>query len=232
MRNSATFVLGLIAVSLTAITTAQGQYYLAGDFNGWNSTANPLVDNGNGSFSLTIAGTPSANIQWQVVTADWSFKAPGDSGLTVFNAAGQFSVNYFPGPFADGRSPTANRAGFQDPGLFGYEIMGDFSGNWATPVAMSSLGNGVYSATYSIASAGAHEFKFRKAGDWGISLGDDFSNWNHNCTVATALDNQEVQFQLDLPNGRWQAVPVPEPSALGFLTCGALAFILRSRFKG
>jgi hypothetical protein len=228
MRKLSSIALAWVAVVL-AVAPVQAQYYLAGDFNAWNPTANPLVDNGNGSYSLTISGTPGANVQWQVVTSDWSFKTPGDSGLTVFNAGGQFTVNYFPGPFADGWSPAANRSGFVDPGLFGYEVMGDFSGSWGTPIAMSSLGNGVYSASYSIASTGSHEFKFRKAGDWSISIGDDFSNWNHNCSLVTAADNQLIQFQLDLPNGRWQAVAVPEPGVLALLAGGVLVLKFRRR---
>lgn len=221
----------MLGAAALLASSAHAQYYLAGDFNGW-TTANPLTDNGNGSFSLTISGTAGATVQWKVVTSDWSLQTPADSSLTVYNASGLFTVNFFPGTFSDGWKPTANRAGFNDPGLFGYEVMGDFSGSWGTPIAMSSLGNGLYSATYSIATAGAHEFKFRKAGDWNIAIGDDFSNWNHNCSLITSSADELVQFQLDLPNGRWSAVAVPEPTTLSLLAGSAvLLLVRRSRGK-
>jgi hypothetical protein len=69
---------------------------------------------------------------------------------------------------------------------------------------MTALGNGAYRAEYTFPDPGTHEFKFRKEGDWSISIGDDFGNFAANIRIVTASANETVTFDLDLPNGRWR----------------------------
>ena len=87
----------------------------------------------------------------------------------------------------------------------------------------------MYSTTYNIATAGSYEFKFREAASWDISIGGDFGNSAGNNTIVTALDNQDVIFELDLPNGRWNATVVPEPTTMLLLGLGSLVAIRRKK---
>ena len=213
MKRIGLVMLGLMAVSVQAQT-----FYLRGDFNSWGTT--DLVDNGNGTFSATVAGAPGASLKFKIATADWATAYPGSDVAAAFDSTGSFTANFNPAPLADGWSPTGARVGYKDPGQFGWDIMGSFNG-WSTPVATLSLqGNGVYSGTYTVPTAGSYEFKFRKAGDWGVSIGADFGNGAANAVLATLEANQTMQFVLDLPNGRWETMVVPEPSSLALVGLG------------
>ena len=76
-----------------------------------------------------------------------------------------------------------------------------------------------------VADAGDYEFKFRKDGDWSISIGDNFGNSAANIPYTTTGANEIVQFDLDLPNGRWRVTP--EPASLALLGLGSLLIIRR-----
>ncbi len=221
---------GLLAAFSLITPNAQAQFFLRGDFNSWGMT--PLVDNGDGTFSATITGTPGAGIQYKIANADWSSSFPSQNVWSVFDAAGSFTATFIPTPAADGWGPSGtSRVGYKDPGQFGWEVMGSFNA-WGSPVtSLTTSGNGLYSGTYTVATPGSYELKFRKAGDWNIAIGSDFGSWSGNITFATTVADEAVLFQLDLPNGRWLVSEVPEPSTLATLTCAlaGLCWLRRRR---
>ena len=92
-------------------------------------------------------------------------------------------------------------------------------------VSLANQGGGLYAGQIAIAP-GSYEFKFRKAGDWGISTGGDFGNSAGNASVIVNAGDPAIRFELDLPNGRWRTEVVPEPAALVLL---ALGLLLRRR---
>jgi len=104
---------------------------------------------------------------------------------------------------------------------------------------MTAQGNGLYMVSAPITDAGTFEFKFRKQGDWGTNIGQDFGDnaGNNSFTVANAGD--VWNFELDLPHGKWRAyhpgagaslVAVPEPASLAILMLGvALVGLTRRR---
>lgn len=217
---------GLLTAGLLAGSTLGAQtYYVRGSFNNWD-TSTPMTDSGGGVYSATFSGTPGSRFDFKVATADWGSNWPGENCRTLFDAAGQATVYFRSGSIADGWNPTANRVGYADPLGFGWEVMGSFNG-WSTPITMNALGGGLYSASCFPTGTGTFEFKFREAGSWDIAIGDDFSNWNHNCTVNVPGVNSAIEFKLDLPNGRWTTMVVPEPTTLSLLAGGALLLFLR-----
>lgn len=223
----ATLVLSVLALT-AASAWAAGPYYMRGDFNGWNAD-NVMTDMGGGHWQGTITGLNDGQAyEYKLANADWSENWPGSNGKIQGNAAGQATFHLWLDSGADGWNPAGPRAGYDDLG-WGWEIMGAFNG-WSDPVAsLTNMGGGLYSGNYTVATPGAYEFKFRKAGDWGISIGGDFGNSAGNASVTTTLPDQVVQFQLDLPNGRWQTNLVPEPATLTLLVGGLVALMRRRR---
>lgn len=222
-RMKTTSKLTFAAVAALSLGTAslQAQMYLRGSFNGWGTT--PLTDLGGGVYGATVTGTPGEWLAFKIGAADWSVDYPPTDVASAFDAAGNFSVRWIPGAASDGWNPGANRVGYLDPMQYGWEIMGSFNG-WSAPVAtLTAQGNGVYAGECLVAGTGAHEFKFRKAGDWGTSIGADFGNGAANAILTTASPGQLIRFELDLPNGRWQTVVVPEPATAALLGLGLLA---------
>ena len=222
---------GLLAVSLLAGAnlTAQ-QLYLRGSFNGWD-TSTPMVSQGGGLYSATISGTPGTRFDFKVANADWSSAWPGGDARTLYNSTGSATIYYRAGSIADGWNPAADRIGYADPAQFGWDVMGSFNA-WASPVtSLTPVGGGVYSANYLVPTAGTYTFKFREAGSWDISIGADFGNSAGNAWVSTLNANDVVRFQLDLPNGRWSAAVIPEPTTFSLLAGSAVLLLVRRAAK-
>lgn len=223
------FVVVMAAALLSAGALADPVYVVRGEFNGWGGGGDLVLnDMGGGLWSATATGlAPGQATEYKCTTPDWSFNAPGSNGKVVANASGEITFHFYPATsWADGWNPSGwARVGYMDPGQFGWEIMGSFNG-WSAPIlSLSDLGGGLYAGDIAL-NAGSYEFKFRKAGDWGISIGDDFGNSAANASLNVANNGDLIRFELDLPGGRWRTYVVPEPAAAALL---ALGLVLRRR---
>jgi hypothetical protein len=205
--------LALIFVGLLATQVAAADWYARGEFNGWppsGDTQNHLTDLGGNHYSTTITGLfDNTNFEYKIASLDWSTSAPGGNGKVTSNAAGEITFHMWDQQtWTDGWFPNnQRRVGYNDPLEYGWELMGSFDG-WSTGKPMVNQGNGLYSVQ-SPFNAGFYDFKFRKAGDWAINMGYDFSNApQNNNTFAVGTTGDIYQFDLDLPNGRWRVAPV------------------------
>lgn len=216
---------------VTGASLALGQtYYLRGEFNGWG-TSDPLNDMGGGHYMLTMGGlTPGSLYNFKVANGDWSENAPGTDCRTAADAAGNLTVHMFKSyPFADGWNPDGWwRLGYDDPGQFGWEVVGSMSGWGSGGFDLANMGGGLYSGDFAFA-AGDYEWKFRKSGDWAVSIGGDFGNGAGNNTLHVN-DGDVIRFELDLPNGRWRTTLVPEPASLAGIALG-FGILLRRRTR-
>jgi hypothetical protein len=199
-----------------------------------------MTDLGGGEFDRVetelIAAT---DYDFQIVASDASEIVPSSSHMRVrANADGDVDLNFYEldgASWGDGWSPDAtSRVGYEDHDLFDWEIMGSFNG-WSTPVvALTDEGGGLHTGTYTVVDAGSYAFKFRQAGDWTTSIGQDFGNFAPDILLTTTNPNELWHFELDLPNGRWRtyldgsgsgAGVVPEPASIALLMFGAMALL-------
>ncbi|MCP4248490.1 MAG: PEP-CTERM sorting domain-containing protein [bacterium] len=219
-------IAGLAIMLVAASASAQAPYYVRGEMNGWD-TSEVMADMGSGHHMASLTGYTSGDMyEYKLANGDWSEQWPGSNGRIMVDGAGEMNFHLRLGAFADGWFPTENRVGYDDPG-HGWDIMGAFNG-WASAVTtLADMGGGLYSGDYVVPTAGSYEFKFRMAGDWAISIGDNFGNAAANNLGTTTFDGEVLTFDLDLPNGRWRVTP--EPASLALLGLGGLMVLRRRR---
>ena len=209
-------VIGWAAVA----ANSQAQYCLAGAFNAWNASANPMTAGPNtGEYTYTITGgTPGAYDQCKVTDGTWNNSWPGSQNLEfLYDSTGSATIHFWPGSTTDGWLPTANRVGYDDPNNDpGWGIAGDFNSWTGTASLLAAIGNGVYSNNIVVATAGSFGYKFQSpAGNWSdINFANpDFGNGNGNGSYLTTVANQTLPVVLDLPDGRFYVgAPIPPPT--------------------
>jgi hypothetical protein len=200
-----------------------------------------LTDLGNGQYELNMTGlTPNSDYEFRVSKSDLSVTAPGSAIKVKANASGNINLNFFEldePAWTDGWSPAnEHRLGYDDPGLYGWEIVGAFN-TWPSTndpaFQLTNQSNGLYTGSFTFNTPGSYDFKFRHldpTNPWNISIGNNFGNsaGNNNFTVTNV--GELWHFELDLPNGRWRAYldgagagslsAVPEPGSLAIVMIG------------
>jgi hypothetical protein len=216
------YLAAIFSVLMVLPATAQ-PWYARGQFNNWpgsGDTSNQLTDLGGGHYSATVSDPgalcPGGACEFKIANLDWSVASPGGNSKAALNGSGELTVHLWDNTnWSDGWYPRyERRVGYDDPG-HGWELMGTFFDNFATPTAMANQGSGLFHAQLPL-NAGFYDFKFRKAGDWGINYGQNFSNGSGNNTIRVFTNGDLWNFDLDLPNGRWRAYPTsPQPDRTG-----------------
>lgn len=220
----------------SALPSLAQPYYATGAFQGWAPGAN-VMSGGPTTYTYIITGgTPGAYHEWKVTGATWAdpnWPGGGKNVKVKYDAGGSNTVYFTPGGIVDGWLPIANRIGYADPGNMSWELAGEFNG-WGGGAGydLPSIGNGVYSNSVVIATAGTYQFKFRSLGAWDVANGVDFGHDGANATVTTTNSPQTVPFVYDVPNGRFligNLVPPPVTNDVIFVVDMSVE-ILRGAF--
>ena len=222
-------VVAAIVVGMVAPAVMAQPFYAKGEWNGYGLD-DELFFVGGVEYAGTVTGlTAGDEHEYKAANEDWSINAPSTNGKVAVDANGEITFHFFnQDSWDDGWMPADKlRVGYDDPGQFGWEIMGAFNG-WADGLmSLTDMGGGLYHGDLVVADPGDYEWKFRKQDDWSISIGDDFGNSAANNLITTTFANEVVHFQLDLPNGRWMAIP--EPSTVALLALAGVFAIRRRR---
>ena len=200
----------LVVAAFAAPAAAQGPpWYARGQFNNWpaaGDTSNELTLVSGNHYSTTVTGLfDSTDFEFKIASLNWDTASPGGNGKVTSNAAGEITFHlYDQTTWADGWFPNSQRrVGYNDPLLYGWELMGSFDG-FSTGLPMVSQGNGVYSVQAAL-DAGVIDYKFRKAGSWDINYGNSFAHDSGNNQIVVQASGDVWQFDLDLVNGRFKA---------------------------
>ncbi|MBN1510951.1 MAG: PEP-CTERM sorting domain-containing protein [Phycisphaerae bacterium] len=214
----------LVAVLLVA--PAYGDWYYRGDTNSWGAT--PMTDNLDGTFSITVTGTPGTFTAWKHSQAPdtWDWPGSGNS-WAYFDGDGNLTITLDTNVYADGWMNTEKRVNISHDGVSQWAAVGDFNGwnNNDSAMYMSAVGGGVYEVQATIATPGEHWYKAVSAGSWD-AIGADARSVNaDNLGFTTTVADEVVIFQVKPLEGVVRVIP--EPATLTLLGLGALALIRR-----
>lgn len=221
----------LFSVAMTAFLSfsccsVQAQYFLRGSFNGFD-TSLPMTEISPGVFEATATGlTPGDKYNFTAADADFTIQSgvAFEDVAVRANAAGEIRARFYEEPDPnDGWSPNLRRLGVLDLD-YTYELMGSFNG-FSAGLALTEV-NGVLQGILS-AAPGDYEVLFRQVGDWDITIKENFGDSGANISLTTVAP--EYFVRLDLANGRFQFVAVPEPTAALMLTFPLVGLCLRRR---
>ena len=220
----------LIAASALALP-ARADYYVGGDFNGWDAVGNIMTDMGGGLWQVDLTGVGGRH-EFKVTIGDWSQNWPG-SGNSWFlgDASGNVTLTFNANDIQDGWRGNWGRMGTStDPGT--WTAIGDWQGWNNTGNSMTALGGGIYQYQQTL-SPGWYQWKAVVTGMWD-AIGDDFRGVNANTTwFEVTAGNPVAVFEVNALTGVERVYTlVPEPSSLTILGCalaGGLIWRRRQR---
>ncbi|MCE5187199.1 MAG: PEP-CTERM sorting domain-containing protein [Planctomycetaceae bacterium] len=217
----------LILVVLGLAVSANADYYVAGDFNGWDAVGNLMTDNGDGTYAVTITGlVADSRHEFKVTIGDWSTAYPGDNSWLYADASGSVDITFNSNWVADGWKIEQYRIGEStDPGS--WTLAGSFQGWNNAEGNMTPQGGGIYLFSQTL-SAGEHWFKPVVTGTWDsiAENGRSGNTWNMYVNLASA---SVVNVYVDALNGVVKTEVVPEPATMTMLGLGSLLMAIRRR---
>jgi hypothetical protein len=205
-------LVGLIAVP------AMADYYLAGDFNGWNAGGNVMTDLGGGIWQANLTGVGGRH-EFKVTMGDWSSNWPG-SGNSWFmgDGSGNVTITFNANDISDGWRGNWGRLGTStDPGT--WTAVGDWQSWNNAGNSMTALGGGVYQYQQTLAP-GWYQYKAVVTGTWD-AIGDDFRSANANTTwFEVTAANPTAVFEVNALAGIERVYTTPEPVSVLLLLAG------------
>jgi hypothetical protein len=220
----------LIAAIAAMAMPAVADYYIAGDFNGWDAAGNIMTDLGGGIYQATI-GNVGGRHEFKVTIGDWSQNWPGSGNSWFFgDLDGNITITFNDNDIQDGWRGNWGRIGLStDPGT--WTAVGDWQGwdNANAATAMAPLGGGIYTCQATLAP-GWYQWKAVVTGSWD-AIGDDFRSVNANTTwFEITAEKPTAVFKVNALDGTCRVDTIPEPSSLLALAAGVpLLAIFRKR---
>lgn len=226
-------ILATVAVASMALP-ALADYYVAGDFQGWNPGSSLMTQVGPGIWQETFSGlNANTRHEFKVTQGSWGTDVP-TTGNSWFYAdgSGNITITYNANTLSDGWTPSFGRIGVSaDPGT--WTAVGDWQGwgNANPATAMTAQGGGIYELSFVISTPGNYQYKAVDTGSWD-AIGSDCRGINASTLGFTTTDpNQMVNFFVNALDGSLKAdvLAVPEPSTLALLGSALALGALRLR---
>jgi hypothetical protein len=218
----------MVMAALGLVASASAAYYVAGDFNGWNSAGNLMTDNLDGTYLVSLSGIGAGRHEFKVTDGTWGWSYPGPNSWLYADGSGNVDITFNTNTVSDGWSPAQNRLGLStDPGS--WTVAGSFQGwdNANPATAMTSLGGGIYMLSQAL-TAGEYWFKPVVTGSWD-SISEDGRNTNTNNMYLNLASDSVVNIYVNSFDGVARTEIVPEPATMLLLGIGSLLAIRRKK---
>ncbi len=203
---------------------AMADYYVAGDFNGWNAAGNVLTDMGGGIWQVDLTGVAGRH-EFKITQGDWSNNWPGTGNSWLFgDGLGNVTLTFNANDVQDGWRGNWGRIGTStDPGT--WTAVGDWQGWNNSGNSMTPIGGGVYQFQQVLAP-GMYQWKAVVTGSWD-AIGDDFRGINSNNTAfEVTAGNPTAVFEVNALTGAERVYTTPEPVSM-LLVLAGLPFLRR-----
>lgn len=208
----------MVLVVAAMSVPAMADYYVAGDFNAWNSSGNILTDLGGGIWQATV-NTGTGRHEFKVTDGTWTNNWPGSGNSWLFgDGSGNVTITFNANDVQDGWRGNWGRIGTStDPGT--WAAVGDWQSWNNTGNPMTSMGGGIYQ-TQATLPVGWYQWKAVVAGTWD-AIGDDFRGVNANTTwFEVTAANPTAVFEVNALTGIERVYTTPEPSCMLLLLAG------------
>lgn len=234
LRELTALGLGIVVLVLAAVAFA-GPYYARGSFYAgsgetWGFDAgNELFDDGLHGDGAANDGVYGAFVtadqndgphEWKIATADWTENYPhhpvyplANAILYLFKPGEVIHFRLDTNVVGEGWQPVSHAVSCSHftvplPG-FEFELIGSAPelGEWLSGIPVV-MGADLWTAYATIATPGAHEYKFRVIGTWDFcNLGLHYNMFRgENFTFATTEPMTSVRFEFNPHDGRARAV--------------------------
>ena len=216
----------LTAGALALPALAQTNYYVAGDFNGWNAAGNLMTMTSPGIFQVSLTSIGSGRHEFKVTDGTWGWNFPGPNSWLYTDGSGNITISYDANTYADGWSSASQRIGLNvDPGSWtaagNFQVAAGEGSDWNNAAGnMTALGGGIYKYTLSV--PGTWDWKAVVTGSWDSISWDNRSvgtaNWQF-----TVNPGEVANLYVNAFAGTAMITIIPEPSTLTLLGCGLAA---------
>jgi len=184
-------VAGIVAAVLCVPVLAIDNPHVAGEMQGWDPAADPMVETapGSGIYEITFTGlTPGGRYEFKITDGTWDNAIPSANSWCFADANGEITITYDSNTYDDGWSPTYDRIALStDPGT--WTAAGSFQG-WdnADPAsAMTDQGDGVYLLELTDLPLACYFWKPVVTGSW------DSISWD-----GRSVNTADMEFCPDL----------------------------------
>lgn len=212
-------VLLVIAIAVMA-APAMADYYVAGDFNGWDAAGNIMTDYGGGVYAVDL-GELVGRHEFKITNGTWDWNYPGPNSWLYGDTMGPTVIVFDTNTYDDGWSPTTLRISVGSDWELSWNVVGSFCGwNNADPAWTMTLGPDMNFSKVAGLAPGHYEFKFVVTGTWDSISWDNRSVNTANWSIDVDEAHPTWGFYLDPVAGVVKVEAVPEPTSLLTLIAG------------